>query len=161
MRPLSIFLGLRYLGYDGLLFKLRILVSQCSTYPVRPGKNGRDRLNSRCASESVMSLQFSTGSIEHEGVEIHGALAELDNAIIALIWSGDKPRLGSMTASLPNRASSQLLGDRDEVLSRMVGERLATRYGKLVLVSSNLPIGFQAGRPLLQLIDELVGEKDE
>jgi hypothetical protein len=108
-----------------------------------------------------MSLQFSTGSIDHEGVEIHGAFAELDNAIIALIWSGYKPRLGSMTATLPNRASSQLLGDRDEVLSRMVGERLASRYGKLVLVSCNLPIGFQAGRPLLGLIDELAGERDE
>ncbi len=108
-----------------------------------------------------MSLQFSTGSVDHDGVEVHGALAELDNAVIALIWSGDKPRLGSMTATLPNRASSQLLGKRDEMLSRMVGERLASRYGKLVLVSSNLPIGFQAGRPLLSLIDELVGERDE
>jgi len=76
-----------------------------------------------------MSLHFSTGSIDHEGVEIHGALTELDNAVIALIW--------------------------------LVGERLASRYGKLVLVSSNLPIGFQAGRPLLGLIDELAGERDE
>ena len=153
MCPLSIFLGLRYLGYDGLLFKLRI-----------PGKWRavfRDRLNSRCASESVMSLQFSTGSIDQEGVDVHGAVAELENAVIALIWAGDKPRLGSMTATLPNRASSQLLGDRDEVLSRMVGERLASRYGKLVLVSSNLPAGFQVGRPLLELIDKIVGERVE
>lgn len=153
MCPLSIFLGLRYLGYDGLLFKLRI-----------PGKWRaffRDRLNSRCASESVMSLQFSTGSIDQEGVEVHGAVAELENAVIALIWAGDKPRLGSMTATLPNRASSQLLGDRDEVLSRMVGERLASRYGKLVLVSSNLPTGFQLGRPLLELMDKLAGERVE
>jgi hypothetical protein len=151
--PLSIFLGLRYLGYDGLLFKLRIPDTWRAFF--------MDRLNSRCASESVMSLQFSTGSIDQEGVEVHGAVAELENAVIALIWAGDKPRLGSMTATLPNRASSQLLGDRDEVLSRMVGERLASRYGKLVLVSSNLPAGFQVGRPLLELIDKLAGERVE
>lgn len=108
-----------------------------------------------------MSLQFSTGSIDQEGVEVHGALAELENAVIALIWSGDRPRLGSMTATLPSRASSQLLGDRDEVLSRMVGERLASRHGKLALVSSNLPAGFQAGRPLLELMDRLAGENIE
>ncbi len=153
MCSLSIFLGLRYLGYDGLLFKLRIPDKWRTVFG--------DRLNSRCASESVMSLQFSTGSIGQEGVEVHGAVAELENAVIALIWAGDKPRLGSMTATLPNRASSQLLGDRDEVLSRMVGERLASRYGKLVLVSSNLPAGFQVGRPLLELMDELAGERVE
>jgi hypothetical protein len=108
-----------------------------------------------------MSLQFSTGSTDQEGVEVHGAVAELENAVIALIWAGDKPRLGSMTATLPNRASSQLLGDRDEVLSRMVGERLASRHGKLVLVSSNLPAGFQVGKPLLELMDRLAGERVE
>jgi hypothetical protein len=155
--PLSIFLGLRYLGYDGLLFKLRIPGSM----PLIPSIVFRDRLNSRCASESVMSLQFSTGSIDQEGVELQAAVVELENAVIALIWAGDRPRLGSMTATLPNRASSQLLGDRDEVLSRMVGERLASRRGKLVLVSSNLPTGFQVGRPLLELMDELVGERVE
>lgn len=150
MCPLSIFLGLRYLGYYGLLFKLRIPRTWRTVF--------RDRLNSRCASESVMSLQFSTGSIDQEGVEVHGAVAKLENAVIALIWSGDKPRLGSMTATLPNRASSQLLGDRDEVFSRMVGERLALRYGKLVLVSSNLPASFQVGRPLFELMDKLAGD---
>ena len=108
-----------------------------------------------------MSLEFINGSVDQDGLEIHGAFAELENAVIALFWTGEKPRLGSMTATLPNRASSQLLGDRDEILSRMVGDRLASRYGKLVLVSSNLPIGFQAGKPLLGLIDELVGERDE
>ena len=157
MCPLSIFLGLRYLGYDGLLFKLRIPGGM----PMIPSRVFRDRLNSRCASENVMSLQFSTGSTAHEGVEVYGAVAELENAVIALIWAGDRPRLGSMTATLPNRASSQLLGDRDEVLSRMVGERLASRCGKLVLVSSNLPAGFQAGRPLLELMDRLAGERVE
>ncbi len=140
---------------------MRILGSKRSTHQPRLVEAFRDRLNSRCASESVMSLQFSTGSIDQEGVDVHGAVAELENAVIALIWSGDKPRLGSMTATLPNRASSQLLGDRDEVLSRMVGERLAQRYGKLVLVSSNLPAGFQVRRPLLELMDKLVGERSE
>jgi hypothetical protein len=43
----------------------------------------------------------------------------------------------------------------------MVGERLASRHGKLVLVSSNLPAGFQVGKPLLELMDRLTGERVE
>ncbi|MCW4049708.1 MAG: proteasome assembly chaperone 4 family protein [Candidatus Bathyarchaeota archaeon] len=108
-----------------------------------------------------MSLQFSTESIEVEGKTLNGALTELENAVLLLVWMGDKPKLGSLTVTVPDRTSSQLLGDRDEVLSRMVGERLASRYGKLILVSSNLPIDFQAGRELLDLINRLVGEIDE
>ncbi len=105
-----------------------------------------------------MSLQFSTKSIEVEGKTLYGALTELENATILLLWMGEKPKLGSMTATLPNRTSSQLLGDRDEVLSRLIGERLALHYKKLILVSSNLPIDYQAGRELFDLVTKLIGE---
>ena len=47
---------------------------------------------------------------------LHGALSELENAVIAFFWVGDKPKMGSLSASLPDRSGSQLLGDRDEML---------------------------------------------
>jgi hypothetical protein len=104
-----------------------------------------------------MSLQFKTESIEVDNKIMFGALAELDNAVLCIIWMGEPPKLGSMTATLPNKTSGQLLGERDEVLSRMIGEKLVSRYGKMVLVSSHLPPGYKAGKDILELIKKLSG----
>ena len=86
---------------------------------------------------------------------LHGALSELENAIMAFFWVGDKPKMGSLSASLPDKSGSQLLGDRDELLSRMIGERLSSKYGKIAIVSTNLPLGFD-GKQVLGLLNELL-----
>ena len=49
-------------------------------------------------------------------------MGELENAVIALFWVGEKPKLGSLSVTLPDKSSSQLLGDRDELLSKMADE---------------------------------------
>lgn len=87
-----------------------------------------------------------------------GALTELGNAVIALFWLGEEPRLGTLTISLPGGVSSTLLGDRDRLLGQMIGERLSSLYGKMALISINLPpgLGASAGRNLLELAGELV-----
>lgn len=107
----------------------------------------------------MMSLEFSTGSAQHGGKSLMGGLLELENAVLVLLWEGGEPRLGSLTVTLPGRASSQLLGDRDQLLGRLIGERLAERYGKMVLVSTNLSPGtaIGAGRALLELAGRLAG----
>jgi hypothetical protein len=105
-----------------------------------------------------MSLQFKTESIDVEGKILFGALAELDNAVLCIIWMGQPPKLGSITATLPNKTSGQLLGERDTVLSRMIGERLVSRYGKMVIVSSHLPPDYKAGKEILELVKKLSGE---
>ena len=81
----------------------------------------------------------------------------LENAVIALIWVGEKPKLGSLTATLPDKSGSQLLGDRDEVVSRVIGDKIASKYDRIALVSSNLPLGFEA-REVLRLLNELMSE---
>ena len=75
-----------------------------------------------------------------------------------IFWVGDKPKLGSLSATLPDKSSSQLLGDRDEMLSKMIGERIASSSGKIALVSTNLPVGFE-GRVVLRLLNELLSEE--
>jgi hypothetical protein len=104
-----------------------------------------------------MSLNFSTKTSIINKKPLHGTIGELENAIIALFWVGERPKLGGLSVTLPDRSSSQLLGDRDEMLSKMIGERIASKYEKIALVSTNLPIGFE-GREVLRLLNELLGE---
>jgi len=105
-----------------------------------------------------MSLNFSNKSVTFDEKQLYGSIGELDNAVIALFWVGDKPKLGSLSVTLPDKSSSQLLGDRDEMLSKMIGERIASSFGKIALVSTNLPVGFD-GRVVLRLLNELLGEE--
>ena len=102
-----------------------------------------------------MSLKFSEKTVMVDEKVLHGALCELENAVIAFFWVGDRPKMGSLSASLPDRSGSQLLGDRDEMVSRMVGERIASKYGKIALVSTNLPMDFD-GKQVLGLLNELL-----
>lgn len=85
-----------------------------------------------------MSLIFSTDRTEFEGKVLNGAIAELTNAVIALFWEGDDPRLGTLTATLPSKVSSALLGDRYSALGQLVGEQLSAKYGKMILTSTYL-----------------------
>jgi hypothetical protein len=108
----------------------------------------------------LMNLEFLSETIEVDGTILNGSISELENAVLALFWTGDKPSLGSVSISLPNKTSSQLLGNRDEILNRMVGELLASKYGKLALISTNLPVGFEASKALFELADRLSGDHD-
>lgn len=112
-----------------------------------------------------MSLGFTTGEARHEERKLHGAVAELENAVVAFFWEGEGPRMGTLTVTLPDRSSSPLLGDRDRQLALILGSQLAALTGKMALVSVNLPVGLgdDAGRTLLELVRGLVGgdgEKD-
>ena len=85
----------------------------------------------------------------------------LENAVIVFFWVGEKPKLGSLTATLPDKSGSQLLGDRDEVVSRVIGDKVASKYDRVALVSTNLPLGFEA-REVLRLLNKLMSdERDE
>jgi len=107
-----------------------------------------------------MGLELSTAETLFEGRQLRAALLELGNAVIALFWLGDEPKLGTLTISMPGGVSSPLLGDRDRMLGQVIGERLAHLYGKMALVSINLPqgLGVSAGRILMKLMEELVRE---
>ncbi len=104
-----------------------------------------------------MSLNFSTKSVKLDNDQLYGSIGELENAVIALFWVGEKPKLGGLSVTLPDRSSSQLLGDRDEMLSRMIGERLASSFGRIALVSTNLPVGFE-GRVVLGLLNDMLSD---
>lgn len=108
-----------------------------------------------------MSLQWSNESLEHGGRVIRGALTEMSNAVVAVFWVGDNQRLGTLTATMPDGTSSAIMGERDEVLSRIIGGRLASVKGKMALVSVNLPQDMEDGRPVLELTKRLMGESDE
>ena len=106
----------------------------------------------------IMSLIFSTKSMEIDENKLTGSIAVLENAVLAFFWVGDKPKLGSLSATLPDKSSSQLLGDRDEVLTRIIGERIASKYGGVALVSTNLPRDVDS-RVVLRLLNELLSDE--
>ena len=108
-----------------------------------------------------MSVQWSNESLEHGGRVIRGALTEMSNALLALFWVGDKPRLGTLTATMPDGTSSPIMGEKDEILSKIIGGRLASARGKMALVSVNLPPDMEDGRPVMELAKRLLGEGDE
>ena len=105
-----------------------------------------------------MSLNFSTRSVEIDEKILHCSLGELENAVLAFFWVGEKPKLGSLTVTLPDKTSGQLLGDRDEMLSKMIGERIASIFSKIALVSTNLPMDFN-GKAVLRLLNDMLSEE--
>lgn len=110
-----------------------------------------------------MDLNFITGSINNQNVELHGALVDLDNAVLALFWSGDKPVLGTLTVTLPDRSSSSLIGERDSQISLILGSQVAKKVEKMTLVSVNLPsnIGMGVSRLLIGLVKDLLDRLEE
>jgi hypothetical protein len=104
-----------------------------------------------------MSLIFLNKSVDIGDQKLHGSISELENAVIIFFWVGKKTRLGSLSATLPDKTSSQLLGDRDELISRIIGEKVASSTGKIALVSTSLTKDFD-GRLVLRLLNELLGE---
>lgn len=106
-----------------------------------------------------MSIKLVPKYVEVGEKVIHGALLEMENAVVSFIWEGDNPRLGTTTITLPDKTSTQVIGERDVIVSNMIGERLALKYGKLALVSTNLPKDFIIDKQIIVLVDKLTGAK--
>jgi hypothetical protein len=109
----------------------------------------------------TMNLQWFNESLVQEDRVINGALTELGNAVLGFFWVGEDPKMGTLTATMPDGTSSVILGDRDEVMSRIIGGRLALVKKKLALVSVNLPLDTEDGKLLMELTKRLLGERDE
>ncbi len=110
-----------------------------------------------------MGLEFSTREARFEDKVLHGAVAEMGNAVIALFWEGEEPRLGTLTVTLPDRTSSPLLGERDRQIGLILGAHISAQTGKMALVSTNLPLslGTAAGKVLLDLAQGILAAVKE
>ena len=108
-----------------------------------------------------MSLAFRVERMEVEGKTQCCGVLELENAVLALFWEGEEPKLGSTTVTLPGMASTQLLGDRDQLIGRVLGTHLAAKYGKMALVSTHISKGYgeEMGKTLLELARRFTEEK--
>ena len=113
-------------------------------------------------SKISKSINFEINKRKFETV-----IVTLENAVSVYIYE-EIPRLGVFGISVPSStvmpASTLFVtGTKDEHIVRMVGERLATRLQKLVLISFNLED--TSNELLLKIInrieDELVVEKEK
>lgn len=104
---------------------------------------------------------FKTRSVPHEDKRLHAAIAELENAVIALFWEGNNPRLGTLTTTLPDGTSSSLLGDRNQQLGLILGAQIAAHTGKLIVVSTYFPLltGEVAVKKLIILVKSILEGK--
>ncbi|MBN1682687.1 hypothetical protein JW865_03950 [Candidatus Bathyarchaeota archaeon] len=105
-----------------------------------------------------MSVSLSTEDIFFEGKKYSVGVLELSNAVIILFWEGDDPKLGSTSITLPKLASTQVIGERDQVFGQMVGTQIANKFNKITLVSTHLQLSKSEGRDkvLIELLNNLL-----
>lgn len=89
-----------------------------------------------------MNEVTSTKSFQIDDQSYEVTIVSLENAVSLYVYE-DKPRFGTFGVSVPSTefmSSSTLYitGKKNEQYVRMIGERLATRLQKLVLVSLNI-----------------------
>ena len=117
-----------------------------------------DRLNFSKVELQLMSLIFSTENAIFENKQYSVGLMELNNAIIVLFWEGEEPKLGSTSIALPKLTSTQVIGERDQLLGQMIGTQIASKYNKITMVSTYLQISKSEGRDkvLIELLNHLL-----
>ena len=89
-----------------------------------------------------MSEVTSIISFEIDEQKYELVIVSLENAVSLYIYE-DKPRFGTFGVSVPSTefmsaSTLYITGKRNEQFVRMIGERLATRLQKLVLISLNI-----------------------
>jgi len=107
--------------------------------------------------------RFTSEQIKENGHVFFVFLLEVENAVVAFF--GEEPKLGTFSAAIPLRgegpaASSVLLGDRNVIITRILAERLAAAFGKIVLVSTYLKkISEEEGGPILLKLAQKILER--
>ncbi|MBS7644092.1 hypothetical protein KEJ26_05930 [Candidatus Bathyarchaeota archaeon] len=111
-----------------------------------------------------MYPKFTAEQIKENGHAFHVFFLEVENAVF--VFFGEEPKLGTFSVALPPRGegpttSSVLLGDRNTIVTRILAERLATAFGKMVLVSTYLKkISEGEGGPVLLKLAQKLLEKE-
>ncbi len=105
--------------------------------------------------------------VVERGIRFLAIYLETKNSVLVLLSEGED-QLGTLAASVPPSAdirvqpslSSVLLGDRYTTTARMLAERLATRAGKIGLVSVYLKtMGETEANPILVRLFEKVAKE--
>lgn len=75
---------------------------------------------------------------------LSASMIRLENALLVLFDEQGQARLGTLAVALPSQlevrepsVSSVLLGDRNMILTKLLAERLASAFGRMVLVSTH------------------------
>ena len=105
--------------------------------------------------------------VVEKGIRFLAIYLETKNSVLVLL-SEAEDQLGTLAASVPPSTeirvqpllSSVLLGDRHTITARMLAERLATKAGKIGLVSVHLKtMGETEANPILvRLFEKVVKE---
>jgi hypothetical protein len=108
--------------------------------------------------------KFTAEQIRENGYALHVIFLEVENAVF--VFFGEEPKLGTFSVALPPRGegpttSSVLLGDRNVIITRILAERFAAAFGKMVLVSTFLKkISEGEGGPILLKLAQKIIEKE-
>lgn len=90
-------------------------------------------------------MSFKESHIEREGVNLRLSLLEVENAVLAMFYTGGL-RIGTLACAMPTfgegktTTSSVLLGAKYMIACRALAERVAAAFKKMSLVSINTSI---------------------
>ncbi|MCW4039117.1 MAG: hypothetical protein NWE83_00010 [Candidatus Bathyarchaeota archaeon] len=98
-----------------------------------------------------------------EGAQMFSVtLIEIENAVFAFYTIAESPKLGTLAIAIPQpkgepSVSSVLLGERNNILTKILAERLSQNFNKITMASTHLDeiSDTQSGRILLQLTQQI------
>jgi len=114
-------------------------------------------------------IRIRSEEIKEANREFSLTLFEVENAVLAFFNEGKTMRAGTLSIAMPSISgetpiiSSTLLGDRNTVTTRILAERLAASYGKMVLVSTFIKAVDEAevGRVLMKLTQKFLEKREK
>lgn len=102
-------------------------------------------------------------SIDSGSNELQATLFKLDNAVLVFFYETKTIKLGTLALALPqfegqSNISSILIGNRNQVMTRILAGHIAQRFHVIALVSTHLPEIREANTSsvLLKLADKLL-----
>lgn len=104
-------------------------------------------------------IEFKEFKLERDSVDYHANIANLENAVIILLYEG-KERLGTVAFAMPGMGemrasqSSALVGAKYIMVARALAERGAAKFGKLCLLSIHTNLGEPEALRLFSLLLE-------
>jgi len=115
-----------------------------------------------------MAYKSFSEEIEENDRKLSGTMIKIENATMAFFDEKGSLKLGTLAVAMPQFegktcVSSILLGDRNQVITKVLAEYLARTFNGIVLVSTHLAEARESeiGPALLKLAQKLVEKAKE
>jgi hypothetical protein len=113
-------------------------------------------------------MKVKTTNLIEGDLKFSVTLIEIENAVLAFYTPTDSPKLGTLAIAIPQLrdqpgVSSVLLGERNNIITKILAERLSQKFNKITLASTHLEeiADNQSGKVLMQLTQQICTQDAE